>query len=143
MIVRIVAVLACLPVMAAAQAPAPEPSPAPASAPASTLAPQPAHCFDIVTLPANMQPYSPVLLNHCSGASWMLGHENITDANGKLTNEFVYRWYPLNISAEEAFLLKAGGSPIPPVKPAAPSTAAPIPSATAPSDGARKSANPQ
>lgn len=160
-------VILALPGVAAAQAPEPpaptlsdQPSPEPstpasstptapaplAQAPSSPAPPVPAprqsNCFDIITLPATMQPYSPVMLNHCSGASWMLGHENIPDANGKPTAEFVYRWYPLNMSSEEAYLLKAGATLVPPVKagPAAvPSFSNPYPAFNT----QKKSAGPQ
>ena len=83
---------------------------------------QSATCFDIALPPANAAPYGPILINRCTGATWLLSRERAMDAHGKPTSMFVYRWHHLADVGAEAILAfpnpsKLPETPAPAIKP--------------------------
>jgi hypothetical protein len=67
-------------------------------------APSAAPCYDI-KMTAPESPYTPILLNRCTGQTWQLVRVVVNDAKGKQTDQFVYRWYMIEAAAGEAALV--------------------------------------
>jgi len=53
--------------------------------------PQPIACFDIIDHHDDPPP-SPILINKCTGETWIALYELATDADGK-SKDRVYKWY--------------------------------------------------
>jgi hypothetical protein len=105
--VSIVLITAALPALAQTPAPSvPAEKPA-ASAPASpsTL------CYEVVSTTASTLPYAPILVDRCTGRTWLLAGDRVADAQGKPTGAFAFRWHPLGNTAEEAVLAFPEPSP--------------------------------
>ena len=69
-------------------------------------------CYELVPMPTKEQPYGPLLLNRCTGATWLLVRSGLPDVAGKATNSFVFRWAPLGASSGES-VLSFGPGPSP------------------------------
>ena len=105
---------------AAQQLPAPTPSAPPAAvpkpaapdaaAPAQPVAPaQPAAargdpCFDILSPGQGGSPDGMILIDKCTGRTWLLIRIPVPDDNGNPTTEFAYRWAPILYGDREALL---------------------------------------
>jgi hypothetical protein len=61
-------------------------------------------CFDVVPTTGNAAPFGPILVNRCTGATWLLAREPVSDAKGKTTNNFSFAWSPLEIERSPAIL---------------------------------------
>jgi hypothetical protein len=72
-------------------------------------------CFEVVPMTRDAAPSSPILINRCTGATWFLAQESVTDARGNSTGKFVLRWHPLGSAGNEAILGSSGlpGTPSP------------------------------
>jgi len=57
----------------------------------------PKECFDVIALPGDKPPYGSILLNRCTGATWLLAKSSTGDT-------FSFRWSPRGIEANEAVL---------------------------------------
>ena len=68
-----------------------------------------APCWEIYAGTSNVAPYTAILLNKCSGDSWLLIRSGVTDKKGKGTDSWVWRWSPLNAESSEAILSPAPG----------------------------------
>ena len=115
---------------AAQQLPAPTPASAPASAPAAVPKPavpdaaaatQPSPtrgepCFDILSPGQSGSPDGMILVDKCSGRTWMLIRIPVPDDKGNATTEFAYRWAPILYGDREALLSIAKGVPPPPAQ---------------------------
>jgi hypothetical protein len=111
----------------AQQLPAPTPAPAPAAtpkpaAPDAGAAAQPSStrtepCFDILSPAQGSSPDGMMLIDKCSGRTWLLIRIPIPDDKGNPTTEFAYRWAPILYGDREALLSmaaqKAGAPPVP------------------------------
>lgn len=81
-------------------------------------------CFNIVPTTGDVAPFGPILINRCTGATWFLVREDVSDAKGAPAGKFTFRWHPLGSVANEAVL----GSPGLPGSPTAPGiTASKVP----------------
>ncbi len=72
---------------------------APVSAPLA-----PPSCYEISQPQKGDMPFGPILLNRCTGLTWVLVKASMTDVHGKDTGNFVYRWSPLLLNTGEAQL---------------------------------------
>jgi hypothetical protein len=61
------------------------------------------HCFEIMSPAPNVVPGSLVMLNKCTGASWMPYKAPLNDKQGAQFT-FTYRWAPLNVDTSEQSL---------------------------------------
>jgi hypothetical protein len=74
---------------------------------AEDVAPKPSEpvpCFEAIPATANVAPLSPILVDRCTGRTWLLVRSNIADAKGK-TIGFAYRWHPVVHIEDEAILV--------------------------------------
>ena len=78
---------------ALAETPAPTTTTSPSSAATTT-------CFDVVPLAAEAPPHGPILVDRCTGHTWLLLRVNL-EKNGKT---FTYRWLPLSLENGEPVL---------------------------------------
>jgi hypothetical protein len=109
--VSIVLITAALPALA--QTPA---SPAAAENPAPAIPASPSTlCYEVVSTTASTLPYAPLLVDRCTGRTWLLAGDRVADAQGKPTGAFAFRWHPLGNTAEEAVLAFPEQSPAPSV----------------------------
>jgi len=113
----------------AQQLPVPTPAPAPAAVPKpeATTAPQPVPtrsdpCFDILSPGQGSSPDGMMLIDKCSGRTWLLIRIPIPDDKGNATTEFAYRWAPILYGDREALLSIAGHKDAPPPAPGAKNT---------------------
>lgn len=60
-------------------------------------------CFELVMM-QNSIAYGPILVNRCTGATWMLVRESLPRAKGNSEEPFTYRWHPLATEENEAIL---------------------------------------
>jgi hypothetical protein len=69
-------------------------------------------CFDVVPTTGDA-PFGPILINRCTGATWLLVREDAPDMKGTPTGKFTFRWHPLGSAANEVILGPRGlpGSP--------------------------------
>lgn len=72
---------------------------------------KPAPCFEVTMAPRagggagfSTDPAFSILLNRCTGDTWMLVRTGIKQ--GKGAEEFTYRWYPVAIGSGEATLAR-------------------------------------
>jgi hypothetical protein len=61
-------------------------------------------CFDVVLTTGDAAPFGSILINRCTGASWFLAQDAVTDAKGNLTGNFIFRWHSLGSSGNEVVL---------------------------------------
>src|SRR6266404_1133712 len=104
---------------AAQQVPAPTPAPAPAAVPkpaapdaAAATQPSPTRgepCFDILSPGQSGSPDGMMLIDKCSGRTWLLIRIPVPDDKGNATTEFAYRWAPILYGDREALLSIAKG----------------------------------
>ena len=59
-------------------------------------------CFDVVPMTDNAVPYGPIMINRCTGVTWLLVRENVFDTKGNPTGKFAFRWHPLSSAGNEA-----------------------------------------
>ncbi len=64
-------------------------------------------CFSVETPRIEMPPNAPLLVNRCTGSTWMLVRTNLNDAAGKPTGVYTWRWSPLAANTGEAQLVTA------------------------------------
>jgi hypothetical protein len=110
----------------AQQLPEPSPAPAPAAvpkpaAPDAAPATQPASgrtepCFDVLSPGQVSSPDGMMLIDKCSGRTWLLIRIPIPDDKGNETTDFAYRWAPILYGDREALLSIAGQKAVPPTK---------------------------
>ena len=74
-------------------------------------------CFDIVNATPQQQPFLPILLDRCTGRSWMLVKIELTNPTGRPPAAFTYRWFPLAADTSEPSLGTPDLSPKPIRKP--------------------------
>jgi hypothetical protein len=113
----------------AQQLPAPTPAPAPAAVPKPAAPDAPAAaqgaatrsdpCFDILSPGQGTSPDGMMLIDKCSGRTWLLIRIPIPDDKGNATTEFAYRWAPILYGDREALLSIAGQKDAPPPAPGA------------------------
>jgi hypothetical protein len=58
-------------------------------------------CFEVVSSNQNTAPQRPILVNRCTGATWLLEKRFARDAGGKLTRAFSWYWNPLPIGSTD------------------------------------------
>jgi hypothetical protein len=58
---------------------------------------QPIVCFEIIAMPTNPVVSGPMLVNRCSGETWVLVRQPV-ETNGKETGSFVYMWSPISLA---------------------------------------------
>jgi hypothetical protein len=58
-------------------------------------------CFEVVSGNQNTVPQRPILLNRCTGATWLLEKRFARDLSGKLTRSFHWYWSPLPIGTAD------------------------------------------
>ena len=63
-----------------------------------------------------------MLIDKCSGRTWLLIRIPIPDDKGNATTEFAYRWAPILYGDREALLSIAGHKDAPPPAPGAKNT---------------------
>jgi hypothetical protein len=63
-----------------------------------------APCFDVVLTTGDAAPFGSILINRCTGATWFLARDALTDAAGKSTGNFIFRWHSLSSSGNEVVL---------------------------------------
>jgi hypothetical protein len=59
-------------------------------------------CYEVIQ--PNISPFAPILLDRCTGFTWVLIRHPLTDARGRATSQFIYRWAPLGLDSTEAVL---------------------------------------
>jgi hypothetical protein len=68
----------------------------------------PSPCFEVLMAPRggtnvlSTDPASSILLNRCTGDTWMLVRTTVSKS-GK-PEEYTYRWYPISVGTSEALL---------------------------------------
>lgn len=91
-----------------------------------------AGCFTVVMPAKGGAPHAPLLLDQCSGSSWLLVRDPVAPAHPGDAQAYRYRWFPLAIASTEAVMAETPASPPAPrsaaaAKPPATSTAAVTP----------------
>jgi len=76
-----------------------------------------AKCFEISRTNVLVDPSNPILINKCTGDTWMLVKSEIVDVNGHSTDSFTYRWFKLGESSDTASLSYPKRSFTPPSTP--------------------------
>lgn len=67
------------------------------------IPPQPSGpCWEITSPAQQVTPQSLVLLNRCSGQTWILEKIFFVDKQDHQTGEFTYRWAPIAVDPDEA-----------------------------------------
>jgi hypothetical protein len=84
-----------------------------------------AGCFTVVMPVAGGAPHTPLLLDQCTGASWLLVRDPVAQLQPDGGPQFRYRWFPLAIASAEAVMADA---PVSETAPAAKSAALAPPS---------------
>jgi len=82
-----------------------------AAPPPPTARPEP--CYNIASPGQGATPDGMVLIDRCSGKTWLLIRIQIPDDKGNPTSEFTYRWAPILYGDREA-LLSMGQKPATP-----------------------------
>lgn len=62
-------------------------------------------CFEVIDRP---RPESPIMINKCNGATWMLIPTGLLDEKGNKSGMYVYRWESLHVSSGAEVELKRG-----------------------------------
>jgi hypothetical protein len=57
-------------------------------------------CFEVASGNQNTVPQHPILVNRCTGATWLLEKRFVRDVDGKITRTFWY-WNPLPIGTTD------------------------------------------
>jgi hypothetical protein len=71
-------------------------------------------CYDISQPQKDMVPFEPILVDHCTGSTWLLVRAPMPDAKGQDGGAYVYRWFPIAMESVEAQLHAAPlSSPVP------------------------------
>jgi hypothetical protein len=85
-------------------------APSPSSSPFAGLPdpPPPAECFEYIE--PKMLPVAPMLLNRCTGYTWMLVRHPVGNAQDPATGPIVYRWAPILADKGEAVLGGVAGA---------------------------------
>lgn len=63
----------------------------------ATQRPENIACFEVVYGNQNAVPHRPILVNRCTGATWLLENAFARDSSGKLTHTLGWYWNPLPI----------------------------------------------
>ena len=58
-------------------------------------------CYELIP-GNNTPPFTAILLNKCTGATWLLVREFVPDA--KATGSFTFEWHPLKVSEQPEIL---------------------------------------
>jgi hypothetical protein len=61
-------------------------------------------CFDVVANGPDAQANGPILLNRCTGATWLLVRTPIMESNGTDEGNFTYMWEPLGVGNQQPIL---------------------------------------
>ena len=56
-------------------------------------------CFDVIPMNGSAPPYGPILVNKCTGVTWLLTKAAVPTAKGKPA-AFTFQWAPLAIQQE-------------------------------------------
>lgn len=64
----------------------------------------PSKCFEVSRSTNLSEPASPILINRCTGDTWMLVKSRIYDKSGKDTQSFDFEWFPLSVSGQSLVL---------------------------------------
>jgi hypothetical protein len=75
-----------------------------------------ASCFDVVSAAGAATSIGPIEINHCTGATWFLAKEMVSDVNGNPTKKYAFRWHPFSSNANEAVLGTSAIPGTPPVR---------------------------
>ncbi len=67
----------------------------------SPEAPQVTECFEMMPEDSTTMP---IMVNKCTGETWMLNRMSFIDENGKRTGGFTFKWNLLATNAEEPVL---------------------------------------
>jgi hypothetical protein len=59
-------------------------------------------CFEVIPGNLNTSPQRPILVNRCTGATWLLAKEFTRDADGNLAQSFRWYWNPLPVGGFDA-----------------------------------------
>jgi hypothetical protein len=66
-------------------------------------------CWEIVSGTKDAAPYTALLLNKCTGNTWLLIRTGLADKQGKPTDSWIWRWSPINAEQQEAILTPSPG----------------------------------
>ena len=61
-------------------------------------------CFEVYEPSQAAQISQPILLNRCTGTSWVLVREPLADQKGNPTRSFTYEWHGLSVSNDTPVL---------------------------------------
>jgi hypothetical protein len=76
-----------------------------------------APCFDVVSTAGDATSPGPIEVNRCTGGTWFLAKEMVSDVNGNPTKKYVFRWRPLFSSNGNEFVFGTPAVPgTPPVR---------------------------
>jgi hypothetical protein len=67
---------------------------------AAPTAPPSGACFEVVANGPDALPNGPILVNRCTGATWLLVRTPLADQKGAATGSFTYVWEPLSVGRE-------------------------------------------
>jgi hypothetical protein len=75
-------------------------------------------CYSIVPPPQGLGPDGSVMIDRCTGKTWLLIRIAIPNDQGEVTGDFTYRWAPILYGDREALLSAPQPAPKPPAAPA-------------------------
>jgi len=75
-----------------------------------------ASCFDVVSTAGGATSFGPIEINHCTGQTWFLAKEMVSDTKGNPNKEYVFRWHPLSSNGNEVVLGTPAFPGTPPVR---------------------------
>lgn len=61
-------------------------------------------CFNVVMPTKDGSPHAPLLLDQCTGASWLLVRDPVVQTQPGGVAQFRYRWFPIAIASTEAVI---------------------------------------
>lgn len=61
---------------------------------------KPGQCYTVVAPAQGVDPESTILVNGCTGATWLLVRTPVLDVKGKPTKTFTFTWHPLPIDTD-------------------------------------------
>jgi hypothetical protein len=82
-------------------------TPAPKTQAPLPASPAPA-CFDVVPNEGQGAPADAILVNRCTGETWILVRAPVPDANGEDSADFTYTWLPLSTGQDKPVLQMSG-----------------------------------